>query len=139
MENRKKAGQITVETAIVLPIVMVVIAFLITISLYVYDVVTIKSFVYSLGVENEEKDFDTFERNMREGIQKIPVFIIKPSISCRNKSTYFQINITAEESRKFGRPGIFSDRFIYEQTIKIEKKMSKENLYGYRAIRDSLE
>lgn len=135
--SRKLSGQITVEISIILPIVMLVITSLIFISLYIHDVIAIKSFAYSAGIENSNKNFKNFDKCVDDKMHNVSVFLLKPEVICKNKSGYFEIVINAYERRQVKMAELFTNKLKYNQTIKIEKKMSKEILYAYRAISDN--
>ncbi|MFQ9516300.1 MAG: TadE family protein [Eubacterium sp.] len=136
--KRQFSGQITVEISIVFPIVMMVTASLIYFSLYVHDVTTIKSFTYSAGIENMEKDSDCFKMTVKEEIKKIPTFILKSEIWCEDQNTCFNIKIKSNSSKYIRWLENLTGSDQNNQTIRIEKKISKEILYGCRAICDQL-
>lgn len=136
--KKKLSGQITIETSIVFPIVMMIVASLIFISFYIHDVTTIKSFMYSAGIQNIEKDFDEFERQIKAKTQKIPIFIIKPQITCKEKNSHYEIIVNGNYNNqiKWLKNIMASNKII--QTIKVEKNMSGEIMYGLRAVSDEL-
>lgn len=134
--RKSLSGNITIETSIVFPIVIMIIASLIYFSFYIHDVITIKSFSYSAGVQNIEKDFDSFEKSVQEKIVCAPLFVLKADVSCSKGGTYYNIYIKSDSNGYIKwLEGLMGSNSYY-QTIKVEKKISKEILYGYRAICD---
>lgn len=136
--KKRLSGQITIEVSIVFPIIMMVVASLIYFSFYVHDVITIKSYVYSAGIENASEDLEKFDKAVKEKVEHTPVFVLDTVVSCLEKSTYYEITINSDS-----KSGIkWLEKLIGEkrtnQSIKIEKKMSVEILYGCRAAYDQL-
>jgi Flp pilus assembly protein TadG len=139
--KRKMSGQITVEMAIVFPIVMMVVASLIYFSLYVHDVIAIKSVAYSAGIQNIEKDFDRFERAVKKKMKAAPVFVTSMQVLCSEQSTYYQIEINSQSGKYIKWLSDLTGLTGSSQTnqvLKIEKKISKEILYGYRAVSNEI-
>ena len=52
MLKKRLSGQMTVEASLVIPIVMMVVASFLYFSLYIHDIITVRSFAYSIGNRN---------------------------------------------------------------------------------------
>lgn len=137
MKN-KLSGQITIEVSIVFPIVMMIVVSLIWVSFYINDVITIRSFAYSAGIQNVQKDFGEFEAAVKTKMKKVPTFILKTKVSCKEEQTCFKISVKSDSSKQIRWMKNIMGNNRYAQTIKIEKSMPKEILYGYRTICDEL-
>ena len=80
LAGRSKA-EVTVETAIVFTIILVLICSMIYFSLYLHDIVTIKAYTYSGLVEGADKDQDECRKITYSKLQKTPVFVTIPTAS----------------------------------------------------------
>lgn len=129
-------AEITVEAAIVIPIVLFVIAGLLYTTLYVHDIVTLRSGAYSAGIEYvfvEEKE----EGAVMAQIRELPLFVVKPEVVIKNEiGTYIiKINVRGKANVKFINNIINSGQ---EQKIYISKKISREVLYGSKALMEQM-
>lgn len=136
--KKKLLGEITIEVSIVFPLIMMLVVSLVYFSFYIHDVMTIKSFAYSVGIQNAQKEIETFKKEVRKRENKIPVFVLKTNILCSEKNTYFQIDIDSQSNRHVGWLEKIIGYDKNSQSIKIEKKISGEVLYGCRAACDAL-
>ena len=82
MKGNKLKGEITIETAIVFPIVMLMVLLLIYFSMFLHDIVKMKSYAYVAGCTYAEMEFKDFESNVEKKFQSIPLFITKVSAKC---------------------------------------------------------
>ena len=57
MKGNKLKGEITIETAIVFPIVMLMVLLLIYFSMFLHDIVKMKSYAYGAGCTYAEMEF----------------------------------------------------------------------------------
>ena len=57
MKGDKLKGEITIETAIVFPIVMLMVLLLIYFSMFLHDIVKMKSYAYGAGCTYAEMEF----------------------------------------------------------------------------------
>lgn len=132
------SGQITLETAIVMPIIMIVVATFMCIALYIHDVVTIKSYGYSLAMEYRDCSFEEFTKNIKSQITKAPLFVTGTDVKVLNKSGQYKVCVYPKNKDKTGRLSMFfeKDKSI---TVSIEKKLNIEAMYAVRAIYDKLE
>lgn len=136
--KKKISGQITVEAAIVIPMVIMIIASLMYFSFYVHDVVKIKGFVYSMGNRNIEKGEKEFDETVREDLKNAALFLLTPDIECMNKIGKYQIQIVLRNNKSIN----WLERLLKIddsiQMIEVEKDMNYEILYMGRAIGDGL-
>ena len=134
----KMCGQITLEASIIMPIVILIIVSLIYFSFYVHDVITIRSTAYSAGVQNASEDTGIFSRNIKEKIARAPLFVTRFSVKCIDKSSFYEIKMSGSNNSNIN----WLDKIINvggsEQTMKIEKDMSREVLYVYSAVASEL-
>lgn len=133
------SGEMTIEAAIIVPIVMMMIASLMYLCLYIHDGVSIKSYVYAIGNKVIDKENGEFEKNVREEMTRIPLFLMRVNnIQCSsNRSNYIiKINMSIEGKIKW------MDKILQindnEYIIEIEKDLQSEILYAGRAACDGL-
>lgn len=137
--KKRMSGQVTVEMAIVFPIIVMILWSLIYVLLYVHDVATIKCFAYSQGIQCADESLGKVKSNVKENIDEIKFYVVKTSCNCKDRGSYFEIEIKVEgiNTPTWLKAIIGNERLV--KKIKIEKNMSKEILYGYRAVSDILE
>lgn len=136
--KRKLLGEITIEVSIVFPLIMMIVASFVYFSFYIHDVMTIKSLTYSAGIQNVQEDIDSFEKEVKKRVNQMPVFVLNTDILSSEKSTYFQVDIDSQSNRHIGWLEKIIGYDKSSQSIKIEKKISREILYGCRAACDAL-
>lgn len=135
--NRKLHARITIEAAIVFPVIMMVVVSFIYMALYTHDILTIKSYAYGLGVKNITNNSSDFICNVRKQGKKVPLLVLKTEWDCDDKGTYYEILIdTKNTSSKWMKD--FIGTTLTQKRVVIEKSMSTEIMYGYRAVRDEL-
>lgn len=120
---RIKAGQISVEASIIAPIVIIIMASLLSMAFYAHDVISIRCGAYSMAIEENNK-------NQMPGL-----FVIRPKIVKTEKTTQWNVNVSMD--------GIGNTNFIHkiirkkgEEVLAIQKTMNAEILYGARAFLD---
>ena len=129
-------AEVTVEAAIVIPIVLFVIAGLLYMTLYVHDIVTLRSGAYSAGIEYvfvEDKE----EGAVMARIRELPLFVVKPQVIIKNEIEGYviHINVRAKGNVKFISDIINSG---VEQKVYISKRISTEVLYGSKALMEGI-
>lgn len=134
----KYSGQISLETAIVMPIIMVVVATFMSIALYMHDVITIKSYGYSLAMEFRDYDFEYFAKNINNKIIKAPLFVMGMNVKCLNESGEYIVVIHSENKESMGWLSVFFKN-SKDITINIEKKLNTEIIYAAGTIYDKIE
>ena len=128
MKGNKLKGEITIETAIVFPIVMLMVLLLIYFSMFLHDIVKMKSYAYGAGCTNVEKKF-----------QSIPLFITKVSAKCGESTNQYKITLqyTSISNIKWMEEFINKGNNSYE--INVEKRMSRKIFGITSAIRDNIQ
>jgi H+/gluconate symporter-like permease len=129
-------AEITIEAAIIVPIVMLVVTGMLYMTMYVHDVIEIKSQAYQAGVEyaftNDNKE------NILNKMSDLPLFVVTPIISVSEEVERYVIKI-----RMSGKGNVKMINYIVnsgdEQKIYIQKKMSREILYGSNVLIEELE
>lgn len=136
--NRRVPAQITIETAIVMPIVIMVITGFLYMSLYIHDVIAIKSSLYRVGIESVDKEFSEFQDKVNNKEIKIPLFVLKVHVSCEEERDKYIIeaNVKSESNIKWMNNVANAVSNTYE--IKVEKNMSRETLYVVGAIKKEI-
>ena len=129
-------AEVTVEAAIVIPIVLFVIAGLLYMTLYVHDIVTLRSGAYSAGIEYvfvEDKE----EGAVMARIRELPLFVVKPQVIIKNEIEGYviHINVRAKGNVKFISDIINSGE---DQKVYISKSISTEVLYGSKALMEGI-
>lgn len=135
--NRKLHARITIETAIVFPVIMMVVVSFIYMILYTHDILTIKSYAYGLGVKNITNDASNFKSNIKKQGKNVPLLVLNTEWDCNDKGTYYEIVIDSKDkTSKWMKE--FIDTISTKKRVVIEKSMSSEMMYGYRAVRDEM-
>ena len=136
--KKRLSGQMTVEVSLVLPIVMMVVVSLLHISLFVHDVITIKSFAYSIGNRNIRKEIDEFESNIKTDFKRVPLFVMKASVSLDNEQSFYKMKILAKSNIYTQWIENIINVDSMNQEVQIPKNMETEIFYAYRAVSDEL-
>lgn len=133
----KENAQITIETALIVPVVMLVVAGLIYMTLFVHDVIALRSEAYSIGIEyafSTDKEKGTISARLRE----IPLFVVKTKVDFIEEIENYVIKIEIS-----GKGMVtFINKIINNneiQKVYIPKRMSREVLYGSNALVGELE
>lgn len=132
------SGEITLETAIIMPIVMIIVGTFLSVSLYVHDVVTIKSSAYSLAMEYRTCNFEEFREKVCNKVGHIPLFSMSIKAKCTKEGNKYKVNVYPLTNNNAGWLIKFwgeNDSIIVE----VQKKMSIEAMYVLRAVMDNLE
>lgn len=132
------SGQITLETAIVMPIVMMIVCTFFSISLYVHDVITVKSYTYSLAIENRECNLEEFTQNVCNKVAKTPLFVMDIKPECTRKNDGYKVVVYPQNKSRAGWLKIFFDG-RNSITVEVERKINTEIMYALRAVVDKLE
>ena len=105
-------------------------------TLYVHDIVTLRSGAYSAGIEYvfvEDKE----EGAVMARIRELPLFVVKPQVIIKNEIEGYviHINVRAKGNVKFISDIINSGE---EQKVYISKRISTEVLYGSKALMEGI-
>lgn len=122
--RKTKSGQISVEAAIIVPIVIIVVASFIYMAFYTHDVITIRSGVYSMAIEEK-------------GSGVMPaLFVISPKIVNTENTIQNKMSINMESKGNTN----FINNIIHrkkEEILTVQKTMNSEILYVSRALLDT--
>ncbi len=135
---KKGRGEVTIETAIVFTVIMILICSMVYFSLYLHDKVAIKSYVYSGLVEGADKDDDKCKELVQTKMRRAPVFVIRPKVSFGSDFNKYQCNISETEhsAMKF-LDKVFSFT-IGKQEVEVVRKMPIDKMYLFKAIKDGI-
>lgn len=135
--NRQKA-EITIETAIVFTIIMILIGSMIYFSLFLHDKVAIKSYAYSGLVEGADKDEGKCKELVATKLNKSPTFVIRPSASVSGDFNKYYCGISENEHSTMN----FLDRLFTftmgKQNVEAVRKMPIDKMYLFKAIKDGI-
>lgn len=123
--KKTKQGQISVEAAIIVPIILIVIASLIYMAFYAHDIVSIRSGAYSLMMENTGN---------REWMPSS--FVIKPKVIKTETTNQRKVNLSMSSKGNVN----FINKIIQQknnESLTVQKTMSPEILYAVRALLDT--
>lgn len=137
--KKKVSGQITLETAIVMPVMMFIIAGLICVVLYCHDALVINAYVYGTANEHINEGFEALQTALEKTENSAPLFIIRPEIKAEQGLDCIHIEIQAKSpGRKNGIGQIVSKSYQPRQ-ITIEQNMSSEIIYISQTILNQIE
>lgn len=131
-------GEITIETAIVFPVAIILIIFLIYFTMFLHDVVILKSYGYAVANQYADEEFSVFEEDMIEQLEQIPLFVLNVEVRCVNKLNSYVVKISYVSKSnilKFDEL-INSNKKVYE--INVERKMSRDILYATSAMKSNI-
>ena len=136
--RKQLSGQITLEAALVTPVVMMIIVSAISLTFYVHDVVAIKSAVYEQAVISSEKDFEELKKDIHKKVKETPLWSVNAKVDCTKKlrKYEFDISLTMEKRAGFLQTMLPLNKQNY--IVSVEKNINKEMLYGIRAVMDFL-
>lgn len=134
--NRQLNAEITVEAAIVVPIVMLVVSGMLYMTLYVHDIIKLRSGAYSAGIEY------IFNNNMGdEAVTKISgqaLFVIQPHVRVLEEIESYVIEVDLSGNGNISMINIIVN-LSNKQKIYIPKRMSENILYGSKALMEEIE
>ena len=126
-DKYENSGQITLEASIVVPLIIMIVAFFIYMALYIHDVIAIRSRAYGIGIEYAIGDSEKVKENIERYL-----FIVHPTVTINEELNSYRIKISyaANGNRNF------INRIIGKKetdTISIQKTMPREILYSKAA------
>ena len=138
-KNRRLSGEITLEAAIVMSLIMVIIIVLVCFTLYTRDALLIKAYAYGAANESIGEKEAVFRQKVQEQVEQAPLFIMKPSVKIEKKLDSYKGTVRGTSHLKvFGFEKLFSEGFE-PKSMNIEKNMSTSLLYVAREILEQAE
>lgn len=132
--KKKISGEVTVEAAIVVPLILLIVISLIYFAFCIHDILIIRSYAYSAGIESSACDLEDFSDNVKLKISKAPSLMITPIIECYQKNEGYFIEIKGVNSNAIK---------IYNNLIeginiklRIEKSIDRKEMYMIRSVID---
>ena len=135
--NKEKA-EVTIETAIVFTIIMVLICSMLYFSLYLHDKVAIKSYAYAGLVEGADKDESECKGLVQTKVVKAPTFVIRPSISVSGNINRYTCKILENEHSTMNFLDKVFSFTMGKQEVEVVKKMPIDKMYLFKAIKDGI-
>ncbi len=135
---KKERAEITVETAIVLTIIMLLLCSMIYCSLFLHDKVAIKSYLYAGLVEGADKTESESEKAVKKKIKKASLFTLKPSIDFDSNINKYKCKVSEKGNRTMKLLGNIMSFSKGSQTVEVVRKMPIEKMYLYKAIKDGI-
>lgn len=134
--TKQFSARITLEAAIIVPIVMFVVAGMLYMTMYVHDVIAMKSKAYEAGIEYVFNDKS--KETVLTKLEKSSFFVINPQVSISEEVEGYAIEIsfTGKGNVKIIHSIVNSGK---KQKIYVPKKMSGEILYGSKVLIEELE
>lgn len=129
---RQKA-QITLEMSIVFPLIMMVIASLIFVTLYLHDVAVLDSYTYSGMVEAWCKDKEV-QKEIERKTNKASLFLLNPTVSINEGIDNYSVKVLASGNSQIKWMSKFLKNFTYKKEMKVVKRISIEKMYVYKSI-----
>ena len=134
--RRQEEAQLTIETALVFPIVLLILSGLFYMIMYVHDIVEVRSGAYRIGMEYSFGNID--EKDVENSIKGLPLFVATPKIKISKGLDSYEIAIDLQGKGNVNMINIIvnsGDR----QIIHIPQTISKEVMYGSRVLLEELE
>ena len=135
--GRNKA-EVTVETAIVFTIILVLICSMVYFSLYLHDIVTIKAYTYSGLVEGADKDQDECQKIIYSKLKKTPVFVTVPTASVSGDINKFVCKISEKENGGIKYLNKILPTIVGSQEVEVIRKMPIDKMYLFKAVKDGI-
>lgn len=134
--NRQEEAQLTIETALVFPIVLLILSGLFYMIMYVHDIVEVRSGAYRIGMEYSFGNIS--ERDVENSIKGLPLFVVIPEIKVSKALDNYEISVDLQ-----GKGNVNMINMIVNsgdrQVIHIPQRISKEVMYGSKVLLEELE
>lgn len=123
-DKYENSGQITLEASIVVPLIIMIVAFFIYMALYIHDVIAIRSRAYGIGIEYAIGDSEKVKENIERYL-----FIVHPTVTINEELNSYRIKISyAANGNRNCINKIIGEKET--DTISIQKTMPREILYS---------
>lgn len=132
-------ARITLETAIIMPIVIVVILFSINMTFYIHDLIIIEGMSYTETVANSDKKADEIIKKVNEKLNKTTTYLIRhnsTNVSVKNGRVNVEIICSCNSELS-----LFNTMLGYKNLkieYSIEKRINIKNMYLIKAIEKEL-
>ena len=123
--TKTRKGQISIEAAIVVPIVLLIVASLIYMSLYSHDIISMRSGAYIIAIDDKDNN------------SKMPgLFVMSPKIVKKNMGIHTKINIHIDSQGNTN----FINKVIHnkkDETLTVQNTMNSDAVYAAIALMDT--
>ncbi len=136
--TNKERAELTIETAIVFTIIMLIICSMIYFSLYLHDKVAIKSYAYSGLIESADKEESKVKTIINNKIKRAPLFVIRPSVSFSGDFNKYKCDISEKEHRSMSFINKILSLTVGNQHIEAVRKMPIDKMHLFKAIKDGI-
>ncbi|MCR5703436.1 MAG: hypothetical protein K6G85_02340 [Eubacterium sp.] len=133
-EKEKLAGEMTLEAAIVVPIVMALVLIVICFVLYVRDGLVLKACVYGTANVEACDSYDVFKEKVLLAVKKEQLYVLEPGIKFRKGLDSYKVDIQGTLKVKIWGMNQLIDACFQPKSITVEKNMSSEILWVAREI-----
>ena len=137
--KKKIQGQITMEAAIVIPIVLMMVVGLIGMVLYSHDALAITAYVYGTANDHINEGMEILQKSLEENINRVPLFIIRPEIETEKKTDSICIRIQGKSKSSLNWMDKLVSESYHPDAITIEQNMSDEIIYISQTILNQME
>ena len=135
---RKTRAEVTVETAIVFTVILVLIGSMVYFSLYLHDIVTVRAYTYSGLVEGADKDQDKCQELLYSKMKKAPLFVTFPSASISGDINKYKCSVLEKEQRRINFLDKLLPSIVGEQDVEVVRKMPIDKMYLFKVIKDGI-
>ena len=134
--KKTNKGEISIETAIVMAVILMIIGALIYFSLYVHDVVTIKAYTHAAMVESAADDYGVFKNKVSQQLKKMPLFVLQVSTSYSENIDFYTVEIVETPHTTMKWLNSIIGLLNGKHTMKVTRKISTDRMYLFKAIED---
>ena len=135
---RKERGEVTIETAIVFTVIMILICSMVYFSLYLHDKVAIKSYAYSGLVEGADKDDTKCQELIQTKMGRAPVFVIRPTVTFDSDINKYKCDVSEREHSAMNFLDKIFSFTMGKQEVEVVRKMPTDKMYLFKAIKDGI-
>lgn len=132
--KKKIRGEVTLEAAIVVPVLILVVISLLYFAFYVHDLLVLKSYAYSAGVEKVGCTLEEFSNDVKLKVGKAPVLIMSPVVDCYKENDDYVIEIKGRNTSTLKMLNNIMENETIE--IKIQQSIKRDNMYAIRSVLD---
>ena len=135
---RREKAEVTIETAIVFTLIMILIGSMIFFGLYLHDKVSIRAYAYSGLVDGADEDEGKCQELVQSKMSRTPVFVIRPSARISGDFNRYCCDVSESEMSAM----TFLDKIMTltmgKQEVEVVKKMPIDKMYLFKAIKDGI-